>query len=89
MTARVPPLFNSHALKLIARGFTEIVAFEEKILVDAQSPTELYKVLHVVAGKEAAARSILPTATSYHWYRLQLTCFLQIESSKFFIITAK
>lgn len=64
-------MLNSHALKLIAPDFTKIVAFEEKILVNAQPPTELYEVFHVVAGKEAATGRILPTTSAYHWRRLK------------------
>jgi hypothetical protein len=45
---------------------TEIVAFEEQVLVNAQTPAELYKILHVVAGEEAAPRGVLPATTLYH-----------------------
>lgn len=64
-------LLNSRALKLIVPNFTEIVTFEEEILVDAQPPTELYKILHIVAGEEAATCGIFPATATYHWYRLQ------------------
>lgn len=68
---RSESLLYSHALKLIAPSFTEIVTFEEEILVDTQPPAELYKVLHVVAREEAATRGIFPATATYHRYRLQ------------------
>lgn len=52
-------------------ALTEIVAFEQQILMDAKSTTKLDEVFHIVSREKTSPRGVFPTSSFDRWNGLK------------------